>query len=199
MRLQTQPTWVCVPNVYGPLSWTASCSSTRSAPTPRAALAAAGHARKYPKASLVFSAGDEGHEVLIVRSGAVKVVVSALNGREVILDVLHGGEVLGELSAVDGGPRSATVVTLEPTEVLAVSQREFRRLMTEHADIGATLLAVLAARLRDADRRQLEFGANDAIARVCHRLLELRQRYGRVDPDGRIVIDVPFSQADLAN
>ena len=165
----------------------------------RAALIAAGRPRRYPRGSLVFAEGDEGQDVLVVRSGAVKVVVGAPSGREVILDVLHPGEILGELSAVDGGARSATVLALEPTEVLVLSQDRFQQLLRDHSSIGRALLGVLSLRLRGAARRQLEFGANDAIGRVCLRIIDLRQRYGQVQADGRVVVQVPFSQADLAN
>lgn len=168
-------------------------------PASRAAVEAAAHVRRYPRGSLVFAEGEEAHDVLIVRSGTVKVVVVALNGREVVLDVLDEGAVLGELSALDGGPRSATVFALEPTEVLVLGHDAFRRLVDDHADVARTIVGVLAARLRGADRRQLEFGSNDAIGRVCHRLLELRRRYGHALADGRVLVELPFSQTDLAN
>ena len=165
----------------------------------RDAVLAAGHTRRYPKGSLVFAEGEEGHDVLILRAGAVKVVVGAVSGREVILDVLHPGELVGELSAVDGGTRSATVFALEQTEVLVVAHRDFRALLAEHASIGAALLSVLARRLRGAARRQLEFGSNDALGRLCQRVVELAHRYGAPDGSGRLVVEVPFSQAELAH
>jgi CRP/FNR family transcriptional regulator, cyclic AMP receptor protein len=168
-------------------------------PQARPALIAAGRPRRYPKGSLVFAAGDEGHDVLIIQSGAVKVVVGAPNGREVILDVLHAGEVLGELSAVDGGPRSATVFALESTEVLVVAHRTFRELLAKHASIGDALLTLLSHRLRGSGLRQLEFGSNDALGRLCQRIIELGQRYGQRDDNGRLAVEVPFSQTDLAN
>lgn len=128
-----------------------------------------------PRGSLVFAKGDEAHDVLIVRSGSVKVVVVALNGREVVLDVLDEGAVL------------------------VLGHNAFGRLLDTHADMARTIVGVLVTRLRGADRRQLEFGSNDAIGRVCHRLLDLRQRYGRALADGRVRVELPFSQTDLAN
>jgi CRP-like cAMP-binding protein len=168
-------------------------------PIARAALVAVGRPRRYPKGSLVFAAGDEGHDVLIIESGAVKVVVGAPNGREVILDVLHAGEVLGELSAVDGGPRSATVFTLEPTVVLVIAHRAFRELLANHASVGDALLTLLTHRLRGSGLRQLEFGSNDALGRLCQRILDMGNRYGTRDGNDRLVVEVPFSQSDLAN
>ena len=165
----------------------------------RCALIDRSRVRRYPKGSVVFAEGDDAHDVLIVRSGAVEVVTTALNGREVVLDVLHAGEVLGELSVIDAGPRSATVKTLEPTEVFAIRHQDFHMLLEDHASIGAAILAALAVRLRNADRRQLEFGSNDALGRVCHRIVDLSDRYGKPLPDGSVSIILPFSQTDLAN
>lgn len=163
------------------------------------AMVAAGRPRRYPRGSLVVAEGDEGHDVLIVRSGAVKVVTVAANGREVVLDVVHAGAILGELSAIDGGPRSASAFALEPTEVLAVSRSSFEALIDRHPQVPRALMAVVGCRLREANRRQLEFGANDALGRVCQRLIELRHRYGTVDALGMPVVHMPFSQSDLAN
>ena len=163
------------------------------------AVVGAGHARRYPRGSLVFAEGDAAHDVLVVRSGRVKVVVVAANGREVVLDVLGEGAILGELSAIDDGPRSATVFALEATEVLVLEQARFQGLMDTNFEVARAILGVLAKRLRGADRRQLEFGSNDAIGRVCHRLLDLYERYGHPGLDGRTVVELPFSQSDLAN
>jgi CRP-like cAMP-binding protein len=165
----------------------------------RAALDRAGRNRRYPRGSLIVAEGDEGHDVLIVQSGAVKVITVATNGREVVLDVVHGGAVLGELSAVDGGPRSASAYALEPTEVLAITRASFEALLDQHPALARALLVVVAGRLRDANRRQLEFGANDALGRVCQRLIELRQRYGTDGSSGHPEVEMPFSQSDLAN
>jgi CRP-like cAMP-binding protein len=207
-RPRTHRRWVSVPNPKPapvtrlPLPSPAVDSPTFLdvlSPSARDALLAAGRLRRYPKGSLVFAAGDEGHDVLIIQSGAVKVVVGAPNGREVILDVLHAGELLGELSAVDGGPRSATVFALESTEVLVVAHRTFRTMLANHASIGDALLTVLAVRLRCSGLRQLEFGSNDALGRLCQRIIEMGNRYGQSDDHGRLVVEVPFSQTDLAN
>jgi CRP-like cAMP-binding protein len=158
-------------------------------PTARDALVAAGRSRRYPKGSLVYAAGDEGHDVLIIRSGAVKVVVGAPNGREVILDVLHAGDLVGELSAVDGGPRSATVFALESTEALVIAHRTFRAMLANHASIGDALLTMLSHRLRGSGLRQLEFGSNDALGRLCQRIIEMGHRYGTRDESDRLVVE----------
>ena len=163
-----------------------------------AALRGAGRLRRYPKGSLLFAEGDPAHEVLVISNGAVKVVITATSGREVVLDVLEGGALLGELSAIDGAERSATAMALTPVEVLALPQNAFRRLLEECPSLASALLGLLVTRLRGASRRQLEFGANDALGRVCQRLVELGERYGVDDGDGRLVVTAPMSQQDLA-
>lgn len=184
---------------YGPVIADATSFLDAAGPMARHALLAAARVRRYPKGSLLFAEGDTAHDVLILQSGSVKVVVSAASGREVVLDVLGDGAVVGELSALDGGPRSATAYALEPTEVLALAHADFRRVLEEHPAAVRAIITLVVSRLRDADRRQLEFGANDAIGRLCQRLLELRRRYGVEQADGRILIELPFSQTDLAS
>ena len=76
--------------------------------TDAAALVALGRSRTYPPKSVLFFEGDDAHEVLIVRSGQVKVSAYGIDGREVVLDVLGPEDILGELSAIDGAQRSAT-------------------------------------------------------------------------------------------
>lgn len=162
-------------------------------------LRAAGRRRRYPKGSLLFAEGDPAHEVLLVTDGAVKVVVTAATGREVVLDVLEGGSLLGELTALDGGSRSATVLALTPVEVLAIPQQRFLSLVDDNPALARALLTLLATRVRGASRRQLEFGATDALGRVCQRLVDMTERYGCPDATGHTVITTPVSQQDLAS
>jgi CRP-like cAMP-binding protein len=164
----------------------------------RAAVREAALVRRYPRGSLLFAEGDPGHEVLIITDGAVKVVVTAESGREVVLDVLEGGELLGETAAIDGGPRSATAFALTQVEVLAVPQARFRELVDEYPRLAGELLQMFASRMRGAARRQLEFGTNDALGRVCQRLVDLAERYGTTGEGGRVVVDAPVTQSELA-
>lgn len=116
---------------------------------------------------------------------------------EVILAVLDEGALLGELSAVDGAPRSATVVALEPVEVEVTTHEEFNELLEEHPRLATELLRLVAARLRDASVRQLEFGTMDTLARLCATLVELANRYGQEQAD-LTEVTAPFHQGELA-
>ncbi|MHB1509808.1 MAG: Crp/Fnr family transcriptional regulator [Acidimicrobiales bacterium] len=152
--------------------------------------------RSYERGATLFREGDTADDVYVVRTGRVK-VCSRRAGREVILAVLDEGALLGELSAVDGAPRSATVVALEPVEVEVTTHDEFNELLEEHPRLATELLRLVAARLRDASVRQLEFGTMDTLARLCATLVELADRYGQEQAD-LTEVTAPFHQGEIA-
>jgi CRP/FNR family transcriptional regulator, cyclic AMP receptor protein len=153
--------------------------------------------RRFERGSVLFRQGESGDEVFILRSGRVKVSVRR-GGREVILAVYDAGALLGELGAVDGNVRSATVTALEEVEVDAVSHDQFMELLETHPRVATELLRLVASRLRSTSLRQLEFGTMDALARLCASLCELAARYGTAR-DGEIEIVTPFHQGELAS
>ena len=166
-------------------------------PTIAAELEQLGGRRSYAVGEALFLEGDRAGEVLVLLAGEVKISVGSVEGREVILDVLEPGSLIGELSAIDGEPRSATVVALSAVEVLAVAAKPFNDFLDRHPDILRQLLLEVIRRLRVRVRHQLEFGAGDALGRICARLAELAGRYGQ-EEGGGVGIHSPVSQADLA-
>jgi CRP/FNR family cyclic AMP-dependent transcriptional regulator len=159
------------------------------------ALFALGRERRFRARSVLFFEGDDAHDVFVVLTG-VKVALTSADGREVVLDVVGAGDILGELSAIDGGPRSATATALGEATSLVVPLHGFNQFVAARSAVAVTLLRLVAARLRDSSRRQFEFGAVDALGRVCGRLVEMLARYG--EGDGDRVVRSPFSQQDLA-
>lgn len=159
---------------------------------------AAGRRRCYPRGSLVFAEGDRAHEVLLVRTGTVKVTVAAPDGRQVVVDLLDRGELIGELAALDGAGRTANAFAVTAVEVVAVPTSVFVRLLTDHEGAALALAALLAVRLRTAAQRCVELSTADAVARVCSRLDELGSRYGRTNLAGELRIDSPITQSELA-
>jgi CRP/FNR family transcriptional regulator, cyclic AMP receptor protein len=153
--------------------------------------------KTFGRGSVLFRQGDSGDEVFILRSGRVK-VSARRGGREVILAVYDAGALLGELGAVDGNVRSATVTALEGVEVDAISHVDFIALLEQYPRVATELLRLVAGRLRSTSLRQLEFGTMDALARLCASLCELAARYGTVR-DGEIEFDTPFHQGELAS
>jgi CRP-like cAMP-binding protein len=160
-------------------------------------LHAAGRRRTYRPGVTLFHEGDDSGPVVVILGGRVKVATVGGGGREAIVAVRGPGDLLGELSAIDGGPRSATVTTLEPAEVLLVPGSAFAALLERHLRIALVLLRMVAGRLRYADSQQAQFATQDVVGRVARRLLELGDRFG-VAEDDRIVIELPISQEELA-
>jgi CRP/FNR family cyclic AMP-dependent transcriptional regulator len=169
----------------------------RLGPSDRAALAARGRRRQWPTGASLFLEGEKCSTVLIVVSGRVKVFSLTENGEEILLAVRGPGALLGELSAVDGAPRSASVAALEPVVALVVPLASFVEFLRLHGDAAIALLQMVTSKLRDADRKRVEGAAYDIAARVALRLVELAERFG--EPDGKGVrIAVALSQDELA-
>jgi CRP-like cAMP-binding protein len=166
-------------------------------PADATALAALGRSRTFPARSVLFFEGDDAHEVMIVRSGQVKVSAVGLDGREVVLDVLGPEAILGELSAIDGERRSATATALTQTSLTLIEIERFRAFVTERPSVAAELLRAVTERLRGASRRQVEFGTADGLGRVCARLVDLMARFGRPDGVG-VSITAPLSQQEIS-
>jgi CRP/FNR family transcriptional regulator, cyclic AMP receptor protein len=160
-------------------------------------LHAAGRRRAYGPGVTLFHEGDDSGPVVVILDGRVKVATVGGGGRAAIVAVRGPGDLIGELSAIDGGPRSATVTTLEPAEVLLVPGSAFAALLERHLRIALVLLRMVAGRLRYADSQQAQFATQDVVGRVAARLLELGDRFG-VAEDDRIVIELPISQEELA-
>lgn len=160
-------------------------------------LAARGVVRRFPRGHALFHEGQVADRVLVLRRGRVKVVALASNHREVVLAFLGPGELVGDQGALDGAPRSATAVAVEPVEALALSLDAFRAFLAAHPHVALLLLEMLSRRLRDADAKRVEFSAGTTIERVAARLLELAERFGHDEPGG-IRIELPLSQQDLA-
>src|SRR3954471_17582376 len=128
---------------------------SRLGPAEQELLLALGRRRRYPTGSILFFERDEARDVLVVRAGQIKVSIT-LDDHEVLLDVLGPGDVLGELSAIDGGPRSATAAALTAVELVAIPSPAFMTFLADHPQVALDLMRSLAARLRDASRRQVE-------------------------------------------
>jgi CRP-like cAMP-binding protein len=156
-----------------------------------------GITRRFRKGQAVFHQGGSSDRVVILLSGRVKVSTVTEEGREVVLAFRGPGDMLGELSAIDGEPRSATVEAVEPVEALAIAASDFRSFLLANPEVALLLLQILSRRLRDADRKRVEYAAHDTVGRVAARLVELAERYGEPAADG-VRIGLPLSQEELA-
>lgn len=163
----------------------------------RERLLAQGQVRRYPARSILFLEGDPAHDVLVVRKGDIKVSAN-VDGHDVVLDIVGPDDLLGEIAVVDGHGRSATATTLNPVEVVRIPAASFLAHLEGEPTVMVLLLRSMSSRLRDASRRQVEYGALDAVGRVCRRLVELAERFGQPAAGGGVVIDGPLTQGEIA-
>ena len=154
--------------------------------------------RRFRASTTLFAQGDESRHVLVVTSGRCKVVWCSDDGQEALLGVRGPGDILGDMSALDGQPRSASVVALEPVEAAVLTTGEFESFLLDHPRVAIRLLRQIVGRLREADRSRAEFGTGDTNSRLSSLLVDLSERFGVSRPDG-VHIDVALSQEDLGN
>jgi CRP/FNR family transcriptional regulator, cyclic AMP receptor protein len=134
---------------------------------------------------------------MVLLSGCVKLSCLSDDGKEVVLAIRGPGDLIGELSAIDDEPRSATATALEAVEAMSVATTDFRAFLETHPRAGLSIMSILSSRLRDADRKRVEFAAEDAMTRVASRIVELSERFGE-DGGTEVSIDLPISQEELA-
>jgi CRP-like cAMP-binding protein len=154
--------------------------------------------RRFRHGEVLFHEGDPGDALFVVASGAVKVVVPSEEGDEAILATLRRGDFFGELALLDGAPRSASAIALEPTEVLTLPRDQFRVLVASQPAIRDALLTSLAGELRRLTTHVAELHFLDLTGRLAARLARLAQEHGERLPSGAIRLDAPLTQSDLA-
>ncbi|MEV6981657.1 Crp/Fnr family transcriptional regulator [Sphaerisporangium sp. NPDC051017] len=158
-------------------------------------LTAAGRKRRWDRGATVMAEGDTADWVLVLTSGRVKVSSHTAGGTEVVLAIRGPGALLGEMSGISDEPRSGTVTALEPVEGVVI--RDFAGFLNEHGRVAVLLLRLVVGRLRDADRKRVEYGAFDTTGRVATRLVELAERFGE-PTNGGVKVALPLSQDELA-
>jgi CRP-like cAMP-binding protein len=158
------------------------------------ALLDAGEERHYRRGAWIFVEGDPPGPALAVIQGEVR--VEAMHDQfPVELGEFGAGSLFGELSAIDGLPRSASAIATEPTTLVAVAAPEFNRLLTEHPTLAATMLRVMARRLRATTVFAVEHAPKDIDRRLATVLLELALMRG-VQEGTIVMLDV--TQGELA-
>ncbi len=170
----------------------------RLAPGDRAELERVATERRYAAGADLFHEGDPAGWVVGILKGTVKITTHAPDGREDVLAMCTPGEVLGELAAIDRGSRSATATAVEPVRALIVAADDFRAFLSANPSATMTVLVVLARRIRDADRRDLEYTSLDSVRRVAARLTEMADRFGAERDEGAIDVELSITQEELA-
>ena len=165
-------------------------------PDEREELERLGSVRRYRRGDVLFHQGDDAGVVVVLMSGHVKAAMVS-DGREVILAFPGPGELLGELSAVDGEPRSGTVRAVDEVEALVIPGSAFRAFLEHRPRAALVLLRMVTGRLREADRQRVDYAINDVVVRVAGRLVELCDRYGAED-GAAIDVGLAITQDEIA-
>jgi CRP-like cAMP-binding protein len=165
----------------------------------RRALHELGTTAEAAEGEAVLQQGDAADRVLVLTAGRCKVVASTPAGTHAVLGFRGPGALLGELALIDGSPRGAAVVAVEPVEMMVIGASVFRTYLAERPAASMALLAMLSRRLRDSDRRLAQFAAADTLGRLCGRLGELCEDHGEPGEDGAVHITLPITQEDLAS
>jgi CRP/FNR family cyclic AMP-dependent transcriptional regulator len=146
----------------------------------------------------LFLAGDEGDGCYRVEEGLLKASVAAPNGGERILAILGPGSVVGELSMIDGAPRSASVTALRESKLCFVSRADFEAFGQSSSEVYRHVMTLLARRLRDTNDALAASSFLSVKGRVARALLSLAEAFGRDVGSGRILIRQKVTQSDLA-
>jgi CRP/FNR family cyclic AMP-dependent transcriptional regulator len=149
--------------------------------------------KSYPRSSTIIADGDPTDALYIVISGRLKVMMSDDEGRDVFLAILGQGEFFGDMGLVDDAPRSATVIAIEPCELLTIARIDFKKCLAENFDIAMGVMRGLVKRLREADRKIGSLALMDVYGRVARLLMEMAESV-----DGQMVVTKKLPKQDIA-
>jgi CRP/FNR family transcriptional regulator, cyclic AMP receptor protein len=152
---------------------------------------------KVARGRTLFNEGDPGDRLYVVTAGKIKLGRTAADGRENLLAILGPGEMFGELSLFDPGPRTATATAVTDTSVLGLGHDELEPWLTGRPEVAAQLLGALAQRLRRTNEAMADLVFSDVPGRVAKALLDLARRFGVQSEDG-LHVTHDLTQEELA-
>lgn len=156
-------------------------------------IAATGVVRQFPKQTILIHEGDVGDALHVILAGRVKVYASNAAGREVVLNFHGPGEYVGEMS-LDGEPRSASVITVEPTTCAIVNRAQFRDFLAANPDFAQHLVRTLIRRARSATENVKSLALSDVYGRLVRLVNALA-----VDVGGRLTVREKLTHQDIAD
>lgn len=165
--------------------------------TVAAAIAELGQRRRYAPGDLLFVEGDRSHSVYVCLEGRARLFLTMPSGRELLVGIKMPGEEFGELSALDGRPRSASAASIDRTVVAEIRADRFMELLVEEPHLSVAVCQSLSAELRRANERLVTRNSNSTVVRTGRMLVELasmRMRHG--GPEGSF--ELALTQSDLA-
>ncbi|MBQ0985740.1 Crp/Fnr family transcriptional regulator [Streptomyces sp. F63] len=164
----------------------------------RTALVRLGTARRYAPGEVLMRERDRTSFVVAILRGWATVSVDTERGGRLILAVRGAGSVVGDLAAVDRGPRSATITALGPLDTLVIPGDRFRGFLASHPAANGPIMRQLSSRLRSSDGERRALASENVLRRLAARIVELSDRAGASAEGGGVAIALPMPQHDLA-
>ena len=152
---------------------------------------------KISKGSVLFAEGDEGDHLYVIVDGKLKLGTSSGDGRENLLSILGPGEMFGELSLFDPGPRTSTATAVTDARLLSLGQEKLLPWLATNPNVSLQLLARLAQRLRRTNEAVGDLVFSDVPGRVAKALIDLGERFGKQTDEG-LFVHHDLTQEELA-
>jgi CRP-like cAMP-binding protein len=146
---------------------------------------------------VILQEGLQESHVILLNDGLTKVTAAMADGRHALLDVRVSGDIVGEMSALNGTPRSASVTTCRTSTIRIIQRNDFRAFLRGHPEAAMEIAGIVANRLRLANRRRVDFASYPVKVRLSRVLWEIATAYGYRERDG-IVVDIHLTQSELA-
>ena len=152
---------------------------------------------KISKGTILFAEGDGGDQLYVIAEGKLKLGTSSGDGRENLLSILGPGEMFGELSLFDPGPRTSTATAVTDAKLLSLGQEKLLPWLIENPKVSLQLLASLAQRLRRTNEAVGDLVFSDVPGRVAKALIDLGERFGKKTEEG-LFVHHDLTQEELA-
>jgi CRP/FNR family cyclic AMP-dependent transcriptional regulator len=144
--------------------------------------------RAVPRGTIIFAKGDAGTGLMGVLSGSVKISVASTEGRDIILNIIHAGEIFGEMALLDGQPRSADATAISDCELMVLERREFVPFLQSQPDVMLKLLEILCSRVRRTSDQLQDLSFLSLPIRLAKTLLQLAAVAETSVPKGKMAI-----------
>jgi len=167
-------------------------------PVQLADLSSRSQRRRYRAGEAIFHKDDPGAILYVIVSGLVKILLPSDDGHEAVLALVPPGEVFGELALLDGQPRSASAIAMEPTETITLRRDEFMTFLRDSPDAAINIMAILSRRLRNTNDMIADTMFLDVPTRIAKKLIDLAGDFGRQTPQGTL-IEIRLRQQDMAS
>jgi len=152
---------------------------------------------KIAKGTILFAEGDGGDQLYVIAEGKLKLGTSSGDGRENLLSILGPGEMFGELSLFNPGPRTSTATAVTDAKLLSLGQEKLLPWLVENPKVSLQLLASLAQRLRRTNEAVGDLVFSDVPGRVAKALIDLGERFGKKTDEG-LFVHHDLTQEELA-